>query len=149
MIIGLLACCMSAATGCRGNRATAAQENQVPAAACASLDSLRVPLRYSALKKDSVTQDLTGFEIMLRVSRGNWAGVMQEAVGQLGEPQNLRDLKVNPKTGVISFRYLNGADTASFEGRFSCDSLWGTWRPYPGVSLQQAIRRAPTKPVRP
>jgi len=139
----MLSCMLTAGVGLAFLPATKPARQQA-SLRCLLPDSLKGTgglLRYGAFTKDSVTQDLEGMELAFSVKGDRWTGTIQEAVGELGQPRPLIGVIFTATGRNISFKYLNGQDTASFSGRVSCDSISGTWRPYPKVSLVRGLPR--------
>lgn len=97
-------------------------------------------LIYSAVERDPVTQDLSGFEVMLLNSpRGISGGSFREAAGEFGPSRPLTELRFDSATAMIAFAMPMNADSSRFEGRFSCDSVWGTFKAYPTTPADSMV----------
>ena len=123
-------------------------ERQSSALPCFCKDSLAASggrLTFGSFLRDSVTQDLVGTEVTFVVTGPHWTGSIRDAKGELGSARPLIDVRFDRVEKRLAFRYQNAPDTASFAGRVSCDSIWGTWKPFRGVSLARGLPRAHPK----
>jgi hypothetical protein len=100
-------------------------------AECVTPDSPADPrggrLHYSDLDTSRASGDVSGKDLVLVVHRSGALGTIRFAEGQLGAPKALTSLQLDPQRGRISFAVPAPSGTSYFRGRFSCDSIWGTW----------------------
>ncbi len=107
-----------------------------------SLATLQQRLVYSDVEKDSATGDLSGLELTLLTARTPWEGSVREGRGGMSKPWPLIGLLYDSSQHSLFFKLSKGSDTGFFQGRLSCDSVWGLWVPYPRDSVPgKAFRR--------
>jgi hypothetical protein len=95
-------------------------------------------LVYTDITTDSSTDDQSGLQFTLKRHPDGWSGEVREAVGQLGGPRNLIELQLSGRDH-LSFGFVKGSDTARFDGRISCDSIWGRWTPFPSIIQERKV----------
>ena len=89
-------------------------------------------LSFDDLSTDATTGDQSGLQFEFTDTGATTVGTVREAAGELGGRTPLTDLVIGADDS-LSFNDVTGRDTARFRGRFSCDSIWGRWAPYPTV----------------
>jgi hypothetical protein len=129
MVIMLLAC------GVKPDRSTASEANSKlwPSGSSCNFGSRSTEeLTFSDVTEDSITGDQSGIEFRLTEREGEVVGSVREAAGEFGKPTPLENVTL--KQGArLSFILVTNTDTARFVGHISCDSIWGSWSPYPSV----------------
>lgn len=135
----MIGCQPSAETQQQAPSSQRAQRNT--AASCLAADSLRRGLSFNDLSKSEETNDVSGVEITLRRSEQGWSGSSRVARGQLGASIALHALRVDSSMTQLSFGVPTGTDTATFQGRLTCDSLVGRWTLYKTVVQDAKVFR--------
>ena len=99
---------------------------------------------FSDLSVSEETHDASGTEFAIEHDSAlRWHGTVRVAEGELGTPHPLVALTIDSIGGAISLAYSEGASNpvVRFSGRVTCDSIFGEWRPYPGIVKRKTYRR--------
>jgi hypothetical protein len=109
-----------------------------------STGSAEAALLYSDLSVSDVTYDASGTVFAFYRSATGWTGTIRQAEGELGDPEPLLSLALHPDSGTVRLSYSHGDSAGTvgyFAGKISCDSIYGDWTPYPGVTKKKGYRR--------
>lgn len=99
-------------------------------------------LAFSDVEAADETYDRSGSELTFLRNNGAWHGIVRNANGELGDSLPFVSLGLDDRAGIANFSYMHSnRDTLHFSGRISCDSVWGDWSPYRGVTEQHSYRR--------
>ena len=94
-------------------------------------------IAFDNLRTAAISRDIGGYAVVfVRTSDQSWRGRGSQAYGQLMPFEPLQQISVNPGDSTIAFNIVALGNPSRFSVRFSCDSLWGTNSPMPGVEPQ-------------
>lgn len=85
-----------------------------------------VNLVFSNVERSEETGDLSGTAYRFECSEsGRWRGDVRLARGEMGDPMPIEVDVMSHLSDSLRFHFGTGDALTTFDGRISCDSIWG------------------------